>query len=77
MILHGIYDTLCFFSELNEALSLLITLVLIAFCFWLFKNTRARILKAAAENEYVGSGTSVRENGYDINHDWTGRPDDQ
>ena len=77
VILHGLYDTLCFLSELNEALSLLITLVLIAFCFWLFKKTRARILKAAAENEYVGSGISVRENGYDVNHDWTGRPDDQ
>lgn len=77
VILHGAYDTLCFVSELNEAASFAITLVLIAFCFWLFKKTRARILKAAAENEYVGSGSSVRTNGYDINHDWSGRPEDQ
>ena len=77
VLLHVFYDTLCFFSELSEALSLLITLALIAFCFWLFKNTRARILKAAAENEYVGSARSVTANGYDINHDWTDRPEDQ
>lgn len=77
VILHGVYDTLCFFSELNEALSFLITLVLIAFCFWLFKKTRARILKAAAENEYVGSGPAIRSNGYDVNRDWSDRPDDQ
>lgn len=77
VILHGVYDTLCFFSELNEALSFAITLVLIAFCFWLFKKTRQRILQEAAENEYVGSGTSIRSNGYDINHDWSGRPEDQ
>ena len=77
VILHGVYDTLCFFSELNEALSFLITLVLIAFCFWLFKKTRARILKAAAENEYVGSGPAIRSNGYDVNRDWSDRPENQ
>ena len=77
VLLHGTYDSLCFFSELNEALSFLITLVLIAFCFWLFKRTRAMILKEAAENEYVGSGTSIRTNGYDINHDWSDNPEDQ
>ena len=77
VLLHGTYDSLCFFSELNEALSFLITLVLIAFCFWLFKRTRAMILKEAAENEYVGSGTSIWTNGYDINHDWSDNPEDQ
>ena len=77
VILHGVYDTLCFFSEISEVWSFLITLALIAFCFWLFKKTRARILKAAAENEYVGSGRAIRSNGYDVNHDWTDRPDDQ
>ena len=77
VMLHGFYDTLCFFSELNEALSFVITLLLIAFCFWLFRNTRRRILDEAANNEYIGSGPSVRSNGYDINRDWTGRPDNQ
>lgn len=77
ILLHGAYDTLCFFSELNEALSLFITLILIAFCFWLFKRTRARILDEAAKNEYVGSGGSVRTNGYDIHRDWTDHPDNQ
>ncbi len=77
VILHGVYDTLCFFSELNEALSLLITLVLIAFCFWLFKKTRRRILDEAANNEYVGSSRSIRSHGYDVNHDWSDRPEDQ
>ena len=77
VILHGTYDTLCFFSELGGGLSFLITLVLIGFCFWLFKRTRARILKEAAQNEYVGSGRSIRSHGYDINHDWSGNPEDQ
>ena len=77
VLLHGTYDTLCFFSELSGGLSFLITLVLIGFCFWLFKRTRARILKEAAENEYVGSGRSIRSHGYDINHDWSGNPEDQ
>ena len=77
VILHGVYDTLCFFSELSEAWSFLITLVLIAFCFWLFKKSRAKIRKAAAENEYVGSGAAIRSNGYDVNHDWSDRPEDQ
>ena len=63
VLLHGAYDTLCFFSELSEAASFLITLVLIAFCFWLFKKTRRRILQEAAANEYVGSGSSIRTNG--------------
>lgn len=77
VLLHGIYDTLCFFSELNEALSFIITLILIAFCIWLFNFTRKRILKEAQENEYIGSGNDIRRNGYDINQDWTDRPEDQ
>ena len=76
-ILHAAYDTLCFFSEMNEALSFLITLLLIAFCFLLFKNTRKLILEEARNNEYVGSGPKIRANGYDINHDWSGNPEDQ
>ncbi len=77
VILHGVYDSLCFFSELNQALSFIITLGLIAFCFILFKKTRARILKEAESNEYVGSGVSIRNHGYDVNHDWTDKPEDQ
>ena len=77
VILHGVYDSLCFFSELSEGLSLLITLILIGFCFWLFKRTRARILQEAAENEYVGSSVDIRNHGYDVHHDWTGHPEDQ
>ena len=77
VLLHGIYDTLCFFSEMSEGLSFLLTLVLIAFCFWLFKQTRKRILEEAAANEYVGPAPTVRNNGYDINHDWSGKPEDQ
>lgn len=77
VILHGIYDTLCFFSELNKTLSFVITLLLIVFCIWLFKRTRARILSEAAQNEYIGSGASIRANGYDIEHDWTDHPEDQ
>ena len=77
VLLHGAYDSLCFFSELNEALSLLITICLIGFCIWLFKFTTDRIKKESAENEYIGSGHDIRRNGYDINRDWTDRPDDQ
>lgn len=77
VLLHGTYDSLCFFSELNQTLSFLITLILIAFCIWLFKHARARILEEARMNEYIGPGHVVRSNGYDPEHDWTGNPEDQ
>ena len=77
VILHGVYDSLCFFSELSEALSLLITLILIGFCFWLFKRTRARILQEAASYEYIGSSMDIRNHGYNVHHDWTDHPEDQ
>ena len=77
VLLHGAYDSLCFFSELNEALSLLVTICLIGFCIWLFKFTTDRIKQEAADNEYIGSGKDIRRNGYDIRQDWTDRPDDQ
>lgn len=77
ILLHGTYDTLCFIGELSGALSLAITALLIFFCFKLFSFTRKRILQEAQENEYVGSGDIVRKNGYDINQDWTDRPEDQ
>ncbi len=48
VILHGVYDTLAFSSSITPALSGIISLVLIAFCFWLFKATRKRILSEAA-----------------------------
>ena len=62
---------------MNEALSFLITLILIGFCLWLFKKVRRIILDEAASNEYVGPGPVVRTNGYDINHDWSNNPEDQ
>lgn len=77
VLMHGAYDTLCFFSEINEALSFIITIGLIYFCFRLFKFTRNRVLEQARNNEYVGSADSVRNHGYDVNRDWTDKPDEQ
>jgi RsiW-degrading membrane proteinase PrsW (M82 family) len=52
VLLHGIYDTLAFSSELDVAWSGLITIALIYFCYRLFKSTRARILEEAERNKY-------------------------
>ena len=77
IIFHGVYDTLCFFTELGGGWTTVITIVLIFFCFKLFTYTRNRILSESANNEYLGSGDSVSSNGYDTGEDWTDRPDDQ
>jgi RsiW-degrading membrane proteinase PrsW (M82 family) len=77
VLLHGIYDTICFVSDLNMTWSVLLTLVLIAFCIWMFKKTRRRIDEEAADNEYIGSGRDISRHGYDVNEDWTDRPEDQ
>lgn len=77
ILLHGTYDTLCFVSQLNATLSVIVTIILIFFCFKLFSFTRKRILSEAGKNEYYGSGDSVSHNGYDIKDDWTDRPDEQ
>lgn len=52
VLLHGIYDTLAFSSELDVAWSGLITIALIYFCYRLFKSTLARILNEAERNKY-------------------------
>ena len=50
VLLHGIYDTLAFSAELSPAYSGLITILLIWFCYRLFKSTRNRILREAEQN---------------------------
>ncbi len=75
--LHGICDTLCFVSELNVFFSVVISIVLLVFCFKMFKSTRNRVLTESSNNVYYGAGNSVRYNGYDITGDWTGTPEDQ
>lgn len=52
VLLHGIYDTLAFSSELSPAYSGLITIALIFFCIRLFKSTRQRIQEEAERNTY-------------------------
>lgn len=51
VLLHGIYDTLAFSSEISAVFSGLISLALVFFCIKLFKATRKRILNAAATNK--------------------------
>ena len=50
VLLHGTYDTICFVSAVSETLSVILTFVLLVFCFRLFKFTRNRIIKEAALN---------------------------
>lgn len=52
VLLHGVYDTLAFSSEIAAGWSGLISLALIWFCFRLFKFTRKRILDEAAANSF-------------------------
>lgn len=52
VLLHGIYDTLAFSTELSPAYSGLITILLIWFCYRLFKSTRERILREAEKNKH-------------------------
>lgn len=77
ILLHGLYDTLCFAAHLTPAIAGLLSLGLTVFCIFLFKHTRRRILYEARQNEYVGSAEQVRAHGYDVTRDWTGRPEDQ
>ena len=53
VLLHGIYDTLAFWSDISPFLSGIITLGLLYFCFKLFKFTRNRIRTEAAENDDI------------------------
>ena len=52
VLLHGVYDTLAFSSEIAPAYSGIITIALIYFCYRLFKFTRDRILTEAERNKY-------------------------
>jgi len=54
VLLHGTYDTLVFVANLTPIYSAILTLVLLAFCFVLFKRTRARILAEADDNDIRG-----------------------
>ena len=56
VLLHGTYDTICFTSGLSESLSVFFTFVLLIFCFWLFRRTRNRIIKEAADNTSGNGG---------------------
>lgn len=50
VLLHGAYDTLAFSSSLGAGWSVLASLLLLVFCYFLFKATRRRILREAAAN---------------------------
>jgi len=54
VLLHGTYDSLVFAANLNEYLSAVLSIALLAFCFWLFKRTRQRILDEADDNDIRG-----------------------
>lgn len=70
VLLHGAYDTLAFSMNITPALSGIISIALIYFCFRLFKFTRKRVLDEAAKNR--------RDNTlyYDPRYD-DGEPDEQ
>ncbi len=51
ILLHGIYDSIVFISNLGYALSGVLSLVLVFFCFKLYQATRERILAEAADND--------------------------
>ena len=53
VLLHGVYDTLAFWSGVSPLFSGLITLALLYFCFKLFRHTRGRIRTEAAENDAI------------------------
>ena len=51
VLLHGTYDFIVFLSGLDTAVSGLLTLVFLWFCFRLFKSTRQRILTTAGDED--------------------------
>lgn len=86
VLLHGLYDTICFIGDLTPAIAGFASIVLIVFCLILFRKTRRRILSESRQNErppfktaseYFDPDENVRTHGYDINRDWTDRPEDQ
>lgn len=81
VLLHGVYDTLCFTMESAASKEGLVTLLVFAllvfFCVKLFGYTRRKILSEAKSNEYYGSPDKVERNGYDVNRDWTDKPEEQ
>ncbi len=50
VILHGVYDTICFTADLDASWGVLLSFALLFFCFQLFKKTRNRIIAEAADN---------------------------
>lgn len=50
VLLHGVYDSICFVSGIAETGSVLLTFALLFFCYQLFKKTRNRIIAEAADN---------------------------
>ena len=70
VLLHGVYDTLAFWSGVNEYLSGIITIGLLYFCFRLFKSTRRRIQDEATTN-------NDRYKIYRDSSPWDDTPDEQ
>lgn len=68
MLLHGIYDTICFAAGLNEAWSVFLTFVLLFFCFRLFRFTRNRIIAEAADNASENSFYARHRDFYGSRH---------
>ena len=50
VILHGIYDTICFSASISDSWSVAFTCLLLFFCLRLFRFTRNRIISEAADN---------------------------
>ena len=72
VLLHGTYDTIVFSSNLSGILSSVFTLLLLVFCFRLFKSTRRRILAEAAEGSR--NYTLIRDSDASLTG---GEPDEQ
>jgi RsiW-degrading membrane proteinase PrsW (M82 family) len=51
ILLHGTYDFICFITEINELWSGILTIVLLIFCYFLFKSTKATIQRQAEKND--------------------------
>ncbi len=50
ILLHGIYDTIAFATGINVLLSGIAAILLLVFCFFLFKATRKKVLEEASKN---------------------------
>ena len=70
ILLHGIYDSIAFISNLNPIFSGIGTLVLLYFCYRLFKATRQRIQNVAADSDLRAKIMADAA-------PWDGTPDEQ